>query len=151
MISLPRVAGTASSHAVGPLVVTPTRERDQMIAGEALPVPQLELAPVAVLTAVSVASEEEGIGDLAAEPARNVHELDQPNDRWFRKGEAFASDDVDAVRFDDLSFPFDHQAQRSPHRDHGQGFERGIERETAHEISRNRKSRQNANRPCPAP
>lgn len=105
-----------------------------MVAREALAVTQLELASMAILTAVSVASEKEGVGDLAAEPAGNVHKPDQPNDGWFGEGEAFAPDDIYAVRFDDLSFPFDHQAQRPPHRDHGQGFERRVEREAAHEI-----------------
>ena len=113
-----------------------------MIAGEALAVAQLELAPVAVLTPVAVAGKEKGVGDLATEPAGDVHELDQANNRRFGKGKSFAPDDVSTVRFDDLSLPFDHQAQRTPHRDHSQGFERGVERKTAHEISRNRKSRQ---------
>jgi len=134
VVPLTSVASAAGSDAIGPFVVAAAREWYEVIAGEALAVAQLQLASMAVLTAVSVASKEEGVGNLAAEPAGDVHELDQPDDGWFGKGEAFASDDVGAVRFDDLSFPFDHQAQRPPHRDHGQGFERGVEREAAHEI-----------------
>ena len=134
MIALFGVAGAAGSDAVAPVVIAAARQGHQMVAREALAVTQLELASMAILTPVSVASEKEGVGDLAAEPAGNVHKLDQPNDGRFGEGEPFASDDICTVRFDDLSFPFDHQAQRPPHRDHGQGFERGVKREAAHEI-----------------
>jgi hypothetical protein len=47
-----------------------------MVPGEAFPVPQVELVPMTVLAPVAVASEEECVGDLAAEAAGNVDELD---------------------------------------------------------------------------
>jgi hypothetical protein len=47
-------------------------------------VSQLGLASVAVLAAVEIASEKEGVGDLAAKAAGNVNEFDEPYDRWFR-------------------------------------------------------------------
>ena len=70
------------------------RERDQVVPGQALAVPQLAVPPVAVLAPVAIAGEEECVGDLAAEAAGNVHELDQADDRRFGQYESFASDDV---------------------------------------------------------
>ena len=78
-----------------------------MIAREALAVPQLGLSPVAVLAAVAIASEEECVGDLAAETAGNVNELDQAYYRGFGKRESFTSNAVVPVRFDDLGLALD--------------------------------------------
>ena len=83
VIALPRVAAAAGGHHVGPVVVAAARERNQVIPREALAVPQLDLAPVAVLAPVPVTSEEECVGDLPTEAAGDVHEFDQPDDRWF--------------------------------------------------------------------
>ena len=83
VIPLPRIARAAGGHHVGPLVVATARERDQVIPRQALAVPQLELASMAVLAAVAVAGEEECVGDLATKAAGDVHELDQPDDGWF--------------------------------------------------------------------
>ena len=130
MVSLPRVACAAGSDHVGPLVVTTARERNQMVACEALPVPQIDLRTVAVLAAVTVASEEECIGDLAAEAAGNVDELDKAYDRGFGQRQAFTSNAVAPVRFDDLGFPFDDQAKSTPDRDHCQRLEGGVQRQT---------------------
>jgi hypothetical protein len=52
-----------------------------------------------------------------------MHELHEADDRRFGQGESFASDDVTAVRFDDLRLALDHQAQRAPDGDHGQRLE----------------------------
>src|SRR6476620_6628606 len=78
MISFAGVAGAARGHHVGPVVVPPSGERNQMIPGQAFPMSQLGLTSVAVLAAVEVASEEKGVGDLAAEAAENVDEFDEP-------------------------------------------------------------------------
>src|SRR5690349_269224 len=94
VIPLSRVAGAARGHHVGPLVVTAAGERDQVIPREALAMAELPVPPMAILTAVTIAGEEECVGDLAAEAAGNVHELDQPDDGRFRKCESFTSDDV---------------------------------------------------------
>ena len=126
VIALPRIAGAAGGHHVGPLVVAAPRERNQVIPRQALAVPQLELAPMAVLAAVAVASEEECVGDLATEAAGDVDELDQPDDGWFRECQAFASDDVARVRFDDLGLALDHQTQGPPDRDHRQRLKGGV-------------------------
>jgi hypothetical protein len=123
MVTLPGVAGTARRHHVGPLVVPAAGERDQVVAGQALAVAQVAVAPVAVLAPVTVAGEEECVGDLAAEAAGNVDELHEADDRRFGQDESFAPDDVAAVRFDDLRLALDHQAQRAADRDHGQRFE----------------------------
>jgi hypothetical protein len=103
-----------------------------VIPGEALAVSQLGLAPVAVLAAVEIASEKEGVGDLAAEAAGNVNEFDEPYDRWFRQCQPFASDEVATVRFDDFGFALDDKAESSPNWDHCQRFEGGVQRQTPH-------------------
>jgi hypothetical protein len=97
-----------------------------MIARETLPVPQIELTPVAVLAAVAIASEEECVGDLAAEAAGDVHELDQAYDRRFRERQPFTSNDVAPIRFYDLGFALDHQPDGAPDRDHGQRLKGGV-------------------------
>jgi hypothetical protein len=94
--------------------------------------PQLRLTPVAILAAVEVASEKEGVGDLAAKAAGNVNELDESYDCWFRQGQAFASDVIATVRFDDFGFALDHKAESAPHRYHRQRFEGGVQRQTPH-------------------
>ena len=79
-----------------------------MIPGQALAMSQLSLATMAVLAAVAIAGEEEGVGDLAAETAGNMDELDESNDCRFWQRETFASNVVAGVGFDDFGFPFDH-------------------------------------------
>jgi hypothetical protein len=75
---------------------------------------------MAVLAAVTIASEEECVGDLTAEAAGDVNELDESYYRRFGKRQPFTSNDVRSVRFDDLGLAFDHQAKSTPDRDHGQ-------------------------------
>jgi hypothetical protein len=96
-----------------------------VVAGEALAVAQLPVAPVAVLAPVPVSSEEESVGDLAAEAAGDVHEPDEADDRRFGQCEPFASNDV-AVRLNDLRLALDDEAQGASHRDHRQGLEGGV-------------------------
>ena len=108
VIPLPSVARATRGDDVGPFVVTASRKRNQVISGEALPVPEIGLSTMAILAAVAIASEEECIGDLTAEAAGNVHELNQAYDRWFRERQTFASNAVTPVRFDDLGFALDH-------------------------------------------
>jgi hypothetical protein len=70
-----------------------------------------------------IAGEEEGVGDLTAEAARDVHELDEAYDGGSGKRESFAADDVNAVRLDDLRFPLDHEPERPAHGHHGERLE----------------------------
>jgi hypothetical protein len=135
VIALAGIAGTASGNDVAPFVVPAARKRNQVIPRETLPVAEVGLAPVTVLAAVAIASEEECVGDLTAEAAGNVDELDQSYDRWFRKRQPFASDDVTPVRFDDLGFALDYQPEGTPDRDHGQRLKGGVQRQTPHWLS----------------
>jgi hypothetical protein len=84
VIALPRIARAASSDHVTPLVVATPGKWGQVIPGEALPMPQITLSPMAILASVTIASKEECVGDLAAEAAGNVDELDEAYDRRFR-------------------------------------------------------------------
>jgi hypothetical protein len=132
MVSLARIAGTAGGHHVGPIVVATAGQRNQMIPGQTLPMPEVGLAPMAVLTAIAISSKQECVGDLATEAAGNMDELDETDYCRFGKNESFASNDVSVVRFDDLGLPLDHQAEGTPHRDHGQWFKGGVQRQTPH-------------------
>ena len=97
-----------------------------MISRETLPVAQVGLTPMAILAAVAIAGKEECVGDLAAEAAGNVDELDESYDRRFRERQTFASNAVAPIRFDDLGFALDHQPKGAPDRDHGQRLKRGV-------------------------
>jgi hypothetical protein len=68
---------------------------------------QLELTPVAVLAAVVVPSEEESVGNLAAETARDVHELDKADDGGPGDDESFTPNEIVLVGLDDFRFAFD--------------------------------------------
>ena len=88
-----------------------------------------------ILAAVAISSEEERVGDLAAEAARNVDEFDKAYDGRFGEHESFASDDIPIVRFDDLSFPLDDQSESTPYRNHGERFKGGVQRQTPQSTS----------------
>jgi hypothetical protein len=88
--------------------------------------PEVQLTTMAVLAAVSIASEEECIGDLTAEAAGNVNELDESDYRRSGKGESFTSNEIPSVRFDDLGLPLDDQSKGTPDRDHGQRLKGGV-------------------------
>src|SRR5262245_42220323 len=103
-----------------------------MIAGEALAGTQFELTAVAILAAVVVAGEEEGVGYLAAETAGDVDELDQPDDRRFGKDEVRTPHHVHPLRFDDLRLALDHQSEGAPYGHHRQGLERRVKRQATH-------------------
>jgi hypothetical protein len=88
--------------------------------------PEVRLPTMAILAAVTIAGEEECVGDLAAETAGNVDELDESDDRWFRERQTFASNAVAPIRFDDLGFALDYQPKGAPDRDHGQRLKGGV-------------------------
>jgi hypothetical protein len=95
-------------------------------------VTQLELTPMAVLAPVVIAREQEGVGDLAAEAAGNVHELDEANNGGPRDGESFTSNEIVSLGLDNFRFPFDDQPKGPPDGHHGQGLERRVQGKTAH-------------------
>jgi len=97
-----------------------------MVPGQALTVPQIGLTPMAVLASVAIASKEECVGDLTAEAAGNVDELDESYDRRFGKRQPFTSNDVAPVRFNDLGLALYNQTQGTPDRDHGQRLKGGV-------------------------
>lgn len=131
------VTGTAGGHHIAPVVVTAAGERDQVISGQALPMPQIRLPTVTVLAPVAIASKEECVGDLTTEAAGNVYELDEPDYCRFGKNQTFASDNVAVIRLDDLGFSLDDQPEGTPYRDHGERFKRGVQRQTPHATSPN--------------
>jgi hypothetical protein len=88
--------------------------------------PEIGLPPMAVLAAVTIAGEEEGVGDLAAEAAGNVDELDESYDCRFGQRQTFASDDIRPVRLDDLGLALDDQTKGTPDRYHGERLKGGV-------------------------
>jgi hypothetical protein len=126
VIALSSIAGAAGGDHVGPVVVATPRERNEVVARQTLAVPQLGMAAVAVLAAVTISGKEECVGDLTTEAAGNVDELDESDNGRFGKREPFASYDIAVIRFDDLGFAFDHKAKRPPYRDHRQRLKGGV-------------------------
>jgi hypothetical protein len=97
-----------------------------VVPGQALAVTQIGLAPMAVLAAVTITGKEECVGDLTAKAAGNVDELDQSYNRGFGERQAFASNAVTPIRFDDLGLALDNQPEGTPDRDHGQRLKGGV-------------------------
>ena len=112
-----------------------TGKRNQVIPGQALAMPQLDLVAMAVLAAVVVAREEEGVGDLTAEAAGDVHELDKADDGGPGNDETFTSNDIVSLGLDDLRFAFDDQPKGSPNGHHGEGLERRVQGKTTHRLA----------------
>ncbi len=122
-VSLPGVATATGRDDVGPGVPPPTRNRHEMVAREALARTQLGLGPVAELAPVLIAGKEEGIGDVTAEAAGDVHELDEPDDGWPWNGQPFTSHVFRAVGLDDFGLALNDKPQRPAHGHHGQWLE----------------------------
>src|SRR5881396_772670 len=119
-VALARVAGAAGRQDVGPGVRATARQRDEMVAGEALPLLELQVVAAAELALVLVAGEQEGVGDLPAEAPRDVNEPDQPDDGGPGDLEALASHHRALVGLDDDGLAVDHEAQGAAHRYHGE-------------------------------
>jgi hypothetical protein len=79
-------------------------------------VAQVRLCPLAILAAIVVAREKEGIRHLPPEPAGYVHKPNQPDDRGSWDVQSLAPDDVITLRLDNLRLPIDHQSEGSPDR-----------------------------------
>jgi hypothetical protein len=82
-----------------------------------------------------IAREQEGVGDLATEAAGDVHELDETDDHGPRNREAFTSNHLVFLGFNDFRFPFDDQPKGSPNGHHGQGLERRVQGKATHRCS----------------
>ena len=102
-----------------------------MVPGQALARLQLDMSAMTILAAVAVASEQESIGDLTAEAAGNVDELDEADDDRFGQRQPGTSNEVKAVGLDDFRLALDDETKRPTHGYHGQRLERRIESETA--------------------
>src|SRR5690606_41601708 len=77
-----------------------------------------------------------GVGDLAAEYEGDVHELDQPDARWFVKDESLTAHHDPSLRYDDFRLALDHQSEGASHGHHGQGLEGRVERQAPHRVFR---------------
>jgi hypothetical protein len=97
-----------------------------VITGQAFAGAEPVCRSTAVLTAVSVPSEEKRVGDLTAEPSWHVNESDKPNDARPRKGEMLAAEYPIPVHLDDLGLAVDDQPERPPDRNEGQRLERRV-------------------------
>src|SRR5450756_2305863 len=68
-VRFPGVAGAARGDDVGPVVRAPAGERNQVVAGKRLARLELDLKASAVLAAVAVTREQEGVRHLPAKAA----------------------------------------------------------------------------------
>jgi hypothetical protein len=94
-----------------------------VVAGERFARLELRHVAAAVLTAIVVAREQEGVRDMAAESARHMHEPRQANDGGARDCEPLRPDQPVGISFDDLGFAVDHEPQSTLHRNHRQWLE----------------------------
>ena len=97
-----------------------------MVTRQTLALPQLLLRAAAELAAVVIASEQERVGDLATEAARDVDEANQPDDSraWYRHSLGM---NRRALRLDHLCLAINDQPQRPAHGHHGEWLKRGIQ------------------------
>jgi hypothetical protein len=89
---------------------------------------------VAVLAPVLVAGKEEGVGDVAAEAAGDVHELDEADDGWPWDGQPFTSNKFGPIGLDNFCLALNDQPERPADGHHGQWLEGGVESEAAHAV-----------------
>jgi len=132
-IALARVARATRRNDVVPVAGASARERDQVVAGKRLTHLQLRRVPAAILATIAIASEEEGVRHLPAKAPWHVDELGEADDgrAWHR--ESLGADDLVLIRFDNFGLAINHEAERSPHRDHGERLERRIQSQTAND------------------
>jgi len=122
-IALASIAGRAGGDDVAPIVLSATRHGDDMVARERFTRPELGRRASAVLTAVVISREQKRVRHLAAETARDVDELRQPNHGGAWHGHALGANDLSSLRFDDFRLSVDDEPQSPTHGDHGQGLE----------------------------
>src|SRR5687768_9534974 len=88
--------------------------------------------PAAILTAITVAREQERVGDLTAELARHVHEADEPDDTGACDLTAFGPEDLAVIDLEDLSFSINDQSKCTANRQNRERLERRVQCQTSH-------------------
>lgn len=90
-----------------------------MVPSKTLPRSQLSLGPRAVLTRVVVASKQERVRHLAPEFPWNVNESHEANHGGPRKCKRYTANNASSISLNNLGFPIEYQAERTPNRNHG--------------------------------
>ena len=108
-VRLAGVARTACRNDVRPVVRSAARQRNEMVARQRLARLELDLKTAAILAAVAIAREEEGVRHLAAETAGHVDEPRQPDDCRARQRQPFGANHPVRVRLDYLGFAVNDQ------------------------------------------
>ena len=127
------VAGAASGDDVRPFVRSATGQRHEMVACERLARLELDLVSAAVLAAIAVSREQEGVGHLPAESPGHVDEPRQPDDKRTWQRQSLGADHPIGISFDDFRFSVNDQPQRSSERHHGERLERSVQCKTAYD------------------
>src|SRR5262245_39772325 len=91
-IPLACVAGAARRDDVRPVVGPAARQRDEVVAGERLTRLELHHVAAAVLAAVAVSREQEGVRHLPPEAPRHVDELGESDDGGTWERESLGAD-----------------------------------------------------------
>ena len=97
-----------------------------MVACERFARLELHLGAAAVLTAVPIAREEECVGDLAAESARDVDEARKTDYSRTRERQALGSYEAIRIGLDDLRLSIDDESECPAHGNHGKGLKRRV-------------------------
>src|SRR5690606_33296721 len=113
-------------------VRTAARHRHDVIASEEFPVAQVGAMATAIHAAVSVASEKERIGDLAAELPGNVDEANEADHGGTGEVPFLRPERSALVHLEYFGLAVDDEAECPSDRQDRQGLERSIERQTPH-------------------
>lgn len=104
-----------------------------MVACQRLAWLELDLQAAAVLAAIPIAREQEGVGDLATEATRNVNEARQADYGWARQRQLLGANDAIGIRFYNFGFTIDDESQGATQWYHRQRLERSIQCQTTND------------------
>src|SRR5690349_16370135 len=127
MTPLSIVTRRARCDDVAPDVEAAARDRNDVIAREELAPAQFHAVSCGILATVAVTSEEECVGDLAAELAGDVDESFEANDGRTGDDAPFRMEHAAFVDLENLGFLIDDQTQGPFDGQDGQGFERRVQ------------------------
>src|SRR3984893_12127528 len=133
VVRFPGVARAAGGDDVGPVVRATAGEWNEVVACQRFPRLELDLKTSAVLAAVAVAREQEGVRNLPAEAAWDMDEAHEPDYRRARQRQPLGANHAIRVCLDDFRLPIDNQPQRAAHRDHRQWLKRSIQCQTTND------------------
>jgi hypothetical protein len=132
MAALAIVARRARGDDVVPGIQSAARDRNDVIARKEFAAAQLSAVTTTILTTVTVAGEEERVGNLAAELAGDVNESFQADDGWTGECAFLGVENATIIDFEYFGFLVNDEPQRPFYREYRERLERRIQRKNAH-------------------